>query len=211
MKYRILFFAIAFVSVLLCGNFALLGDGFCKEGYSEKQVIMTVNNCPYQVWICYRCSPLGLTPGGVYVNRIRKLLTRPPCNQTWNMNQVHQEIDLYVCNPELYFDSLCFNNYGIPPCPDSSHVIEYNHWSCWKVRMVEYLGDEYLDYEPCGDAYCKENVVYCWDPINGYTGTTVLGPIQIGTISCTLESHEITLPTKVGDVSECYIYHTPCD
>jgi len=193
--------------------FAMEGEAIaqCKTGYTPMQINMNVNGCPYVVDLCIKCSVLGQLPGSVYVRGFMQIPMIPPCVQTLTAQQVLQYIETYVTSPEYYYTWLCQNQYGTPPCPDQSQPIEMSHWSCWKVEMIEYFGQQSLYYHICGDAYCYEKFSWCYDSnLKKYNKTVIEGPTQIGTPSCTLEALQIILPTQVGQESPCFIMHNAC-
>ncbi|GDX64565.1 hypothetical protein LBMAG35_14030 [Chlorobiota bacterium] len=185
----------------------------CPTGYTPVRITMTINGCPYNVDLCVKCSVLGQLPNSVAVTGFMQIQTTPPCVQTLNVQQVLQYIETYVSTYDFYYSWLCQNNSSAPPCPQQSNEIEIYHWNCWKAELIEYAGQQSIYYSPCNyDTYCYEKISWCFDANqNKYVRTVVSGPTQIGgKPDCNLEAWEITLPTIVGQSSQCFILHSSC-
>lgn len=176
------------------------------------QINMNINGCPYIVDLCIKCSPLGQLPGSVSVRGFMQIPLQPPCVQTFTAQQVLQYIELHVTSPDYYYTWICPDQYGAPPCPNQSQPIEILHWSCWQVEMIEYFGEQSLYFRVCNyDAYCCEKISWCYDAnFNKYNRTVLEGPTQVGAPSCSLEAWANTVPTQVGQVSNCFIMHNAC-
>ncbi len=201
--------------MLFLTMFALTGQAIaqCPTGYAPMQINVRVNDCLYKVDLCVYCPPFGFFPGAVMVRGFMQIPENPACTQTLNVQEVLDYLEAHVTNPDFYYASICQSQYGTPPCPDNSQPIELRHPSCWHVEMISFGGQEVLYYSSCGpDAYCWEKIAWCKDPVTGLYNRIVLdGPTQIGTPSCTDDYWEITEPTELGQISDCFIMHNICN
>ncbi|MCK5740860.1 MAG: hypothetical protein KAH48_01470 [Chlorobi bacterium] len=183
----------------------------CPTGFTPMTVNIDVGGCPYEVQLCVKCSLTGYTASSVMIMGIMPIPMTPACVNNMPYDDVVQYVELFVTNPDYYYTYVCTTN-DPPPCPAQSGEIELYHWNCWKIELIEYFGDETLHFTPCGDTYCYEKITWCYDAnFNKYNRTVVDGPTQVGEPECTLEAHEIEVPTVVGEFSECFIYPTACD
>lgn len=205
---KILFIVMFFLSLIVLVSQT---NAQCPTGYTPRQINMIVNDCPYQVDLCVKCSVLGMLFESVNVTGFMQIPLVDPCIQTLTAKEVLKYIELYVLSPDYYYTHLCENPQGVPPCPGQSQEIEVKYWSCWKVELVEYFGMQALYYRICGDAYCIERDTYCFDPVtNENKKTKTYGPLQVGVPSCSIEPDEVTFPTQVGQISDCFILHNAC-
>ncbi len=183
----------------------------CPTGYNSGSVTMTIGSCNYEVHYCYRC---GLSyPGDIYITEA--ILLTPNCIPL-PLEQVLDQIYTHINNPQYFFNVLCPNS-EVVPCdeiPNGGPSIEL-HWTyCWQVKFIQYFGVTTYQYIPCeNSATCNEYARFCYDvATNSYIKTfsdiTISGyPDCIDT-----EVWEITFPTQLNQVSECFIYrNTPCD
>lgn len=207
---RNIFFLLA---VAITAFFVFQGQAIaqCPDGYTPRTVYMTINGCPYQVDLCVSCS-VGPVPSSVSVIGLLQIPQTPPCVQTWTFQQVLQEVESQVSTWDYMYTYLC-DPMTAPPCPNQAYN-SMNHWVCWKIQCIEYLGEITLYYVACDyDNYCEETYSWCWqaDEHGGHYVRTSYEHHMVGSINCTLEGWQIHVPTVPGTESECYIYHTPCN
>jgi hypothetical protein len=187
----------------------------CQSGYTPMSKDIRIGECLYEVQLCVKCSAMGQLSGSVYLRGFFQKPEEDECTQTLTAQQVLDAIETIISNPDYYFSELCVNhNFFIPPCPDQSEeIVTFRHSNCWRMRLINYFGNEIIMYEVCDDAYCEETFTWCYDPItHTYNKTQIEGsPTQIGTPSCSLEAWQVNVPIIVGQYSECFIMHTICD
>ena len=174
------------------------------------QKVLIVDNCPFIVDLCVKCS-IGPDPSELYVFDFYKE-PGSPCSTTLTAEQILLQIESQVMTYDFINTYLCFQ-IDAPPCPKQSQKITFHHWLCWHMEGIEYFGDFYVYYSPCDyENECKESFTFCYDAEhNKIVRTRTSGPTLIGNINCAKEGYEVQKPTKPGEISECYIYHTPCN
>lgn len=204
MKKIILSLIITFTILILSNNESIAQ---CPSGFTLKTVTLTIGPCDYDIQLCYKC---GITnPGEVTIVDIK--LKDNSCTPL-PLEQVFDGIYASISNYQFIYTELC-PSYNAPDCDDQSDVYIINHWNCWEAELVEYFGDTTYVYRPCNyDSYCKEYAKFCWDPISETYIKTYHDIVQIGEPNCDdTEIWEVTLPTQLNQVSDCFIYrNTPC-
>jgi hypothetical protein len=202
-----------FISLLII-TFALLvmsnveSKGQCASGYSSKTITLTLGNCDYVIDVCYKCEVTN--PGSVYIRQITEVDSS--CNNALPIDQIIAQAYAEISTGAFIYSNLCIDSwYDAPPCNGGTAYKEFeiifNY--CWQIR----LGDNGYEYIPCEDnATCIEKLKYCYNTI-----TQEYDKILPSTFSspqtppCELEVNEITLPSVLYGVSECFILHSvPC-
>lgn len=91
---------------------------------------------------------------------------------------------------------LCWNSqlkYIIPPSPPQHPALRYEYYT-----------------RPCDDEnYCTVQYEYCVDAL-GAIHYEVNSYILTGFPDCE-DAEDIILPIIIGQTSDCFIYHTPCN
>lgn len=182
----------------------------CKSPYQTIIDTITVDGCQYEVDLCVFCGVAY--PGEVIINSVRNIGScAPTLTQDQIISQIYSQLSTHAY---LWFQYCQFN---VPPCSGKARKkIEWKVYTCWKMILVHNDPDPdnriYLSI-PCGDdTYCKVTYSYCVDPF-GIVQSNVSSYLGVNwPITCTLEGYEIIKPiTYVGEESECYIVHTPCN
>ncbi len=208
---------IAIIAILLISFFGMNleeGKGQCPTGFTPTSVTINIHGCDYIVDLCYRCSIMGGIPGTVQTIGFMRVPTSPPCipSPAISAQQALQFIETYVQSAAFYNTYLCTPTITVPPCPAQSRQLEYFYHNCWKAELISYFGVESLYYHVCEpEVYCHEVYTLCYDAPNNTNRKTVVSLTQVGTPSCTLSPAEVTMPTVVGQFSECFKLVTPCD
>ncbi len=186
----------------------------CQTGYTPRAIYMNVNGCTYLVNMCVKCGN-GPVPGEVILMDFSKIETTPPCEQTWNAQQILNYINNHIRTFDFINTYLCLNVVA-PPCQQGQGPIyTFRHWLCYYIEKISYFGEDRIVYRPCDyDNYCEESFKYCFDPIPPHgrvTATRVSGPTLVGSITCGLGAEGVYEPTEYNVPTPCYIYHTPCN
>ncbi len=182
-----------------------IAEADCPTGFNMTTKTITIGNCDYEVEICYSC---GFThPGDVLIGAFWQV--NPNCTNSLTISQILDALYAHIYNYSFILSELC--PYGIP-CEEGWSEHEIHHWLCWKIQKINHLGEEILKYSPCDyDNACIEYTKMCydWGTQTGHKET--IGYSMQGSLNCTLEAWEITIPQQVGEVSECFINHTECE
>lgn len=200
MKKVISFLLILFASVLLCH---LQAKSDCPDGYSEYDFQIWINNCQYNVQVCYKC-PSPEADGDIKVFGFGKV--DPGCPQTWNTNQVYDVICSQVYT-ESFILGLCPP--PVPPCDQGGIYYEYVYYRCW-YKLKDMSGKVW--YAPCytGECFCFDVWKYCWDP--GPPPLISLVHVLSPEMNCNYECNDdepFPDPTP-GNQSTCFHLQTPC-
>ena len=179
----------------------------CKSGYTYKKVTMTIGGCPWEIEICYKC---GLTyPGEVYLIGATPI-KNPPCVAV----TLQEALDYaygQLGNYDYIINILCTNTpYLVPPCPTQSQKLILNYNYCWKMKKIMYHGVETIRFLPCGTGYCTEEITFCFDVLTQSIIKTTYS-FMTEPPYCSLEENEVEIPDNVGDESNCFLYHSPCN
>lgn len=177
---------------------------------------LTIAGCPYEFEICVYC---GLSyPGYVKVMGYRKL--DPNCINALTDVQLIQQALTQLNSPSSLWLEFC--QPFVPPCDEEARkVVTWQIPMCVNARLYGIVPpnppafpDVRYEYyiRSCSDSYCSIEYEYCRDEfgvihynVNSYTPTT-------GTLGCSLEGWQVELPTEeIGETSDCYIIHTPCN
>ena len=169
---------------------------------------LTVDGCDYEIELCAKCR--YAFPGEVSKLHYKNL---GPCSTTLNPEQVFQGILSQISNyAYLWFDH-CQG--PLPPCNENARrEITFDIPICWHAKLIFIdpltLDKTYL-YEQCDDvADCKVTYSYCKDAF-GAVHKEVVSHNPYETPTCNIEGEFVILPTDLGDSSDCYIIHTPCN
>lgn len=177
----------------------------CSYGGTPVYDTLTVDGCDYVVLVCYTCR--YALPGEAYIQDYFNLTE---CSTTLNPNEVFQGIMSQISNyAYLWFDH-CQGN--VPPCNGKERTeITFNIPICWQAICISNSPLKHL-YQQCEDeSECFVTYSYCKDLFNN-VHKEVKEFYPSGTRTCVLEGHEILpLPTSLGDSTDCYIIHTPCN
>lgn len=185
----------------------------CPPGWTTLIDTVTVDGCDYEVELCVYCQ--FALPGKVRFNHYRNI---DDCATLLNPSEIEDEIiSQIVTFAYSYFD---YCQFLLPPCDQKPRKkITFDIPICMKAHLYYKapppLNDYRYLYLPCGDdAYCSVTYSYCVDYFGVAHHTVDPGSTSHNfPYSCTKEGYEIIpLPTgSVGDESECYIIHTPCN
>lgn len=206
------------ILVALGATLFLLIVGIKSEVKAQPCTIMkdtlTISGCQYEFQICVYC---GLSyPGYVTIGAYRKL--NPNCVNSLTPNQVLQQALTQLNTADALWLEFC--QPLIPPCDGDERVtVEWRISFCWYAKLVNIIYPippgisivyDYV-YLPCNsDDYCSVVYTYCRDE-HGVLQHTVDHYSPTGYPKCTLEGSQVVLPTNIGDDSDCYIYHSPCN
>lgn len=200
MKHLSMFLVLIAALVFMTGKEAAAD---CPDGHTFKADTITVNGCDYHIEICYQCN--AASPSIVQVMMFYKL--NPNCYQSWNLNQVFQDICSQVYDP-IYVHALC----GMPgPCGDGK---EYDLKTpiCWQKTLVNGV----VKHTPCEPiVYCVEYWEYCWDTdLNQFVRIRRgLPPNQWtieGDFNCPTPASAVPDPIIPNQPTGCFFLSTAC-
>jgi len=156
-----------FILVISFAVFVTNAYSQCPTGYAPRSVNLRVNGCLYEVSLCVKCSILGYLPDCVAVTGFMQIPEEPICTQTLNAQQVLQQIESQVENPDFWNTWLCSPVVPPPPCPSKSDPITIIHYDCWKMIGEMYFGDFAIRYVVCNtESGCEETISWCYDPVS---------------------------------------------
>lgn len=134
------------------------------------------------------------------------------CYSTIPEDQIYNAIMAQISTYAYVFFDNCQGN--LPPCTgDDRTQITFNVPICWKAKLGEITPNLIYYFYPCDDdAYCEVTYTYCMGSY-GVPQHSTSNPVQYNfPYTCTTQGHEIyPLPTVLGDSTDCYIMHTPCN
>jgi hypothetical protein len=167
---------------------------------------MMIGGCPWEIEICYKC---GLTyPGEVYILGVSPIPQFPtPCIAVTGQEALDYAYS-QLANYDYIRNEICQMLPAMPPCPQQSQTIRVYHSFCWKMTKIIYFGHETIRFSTCEGNSCIEDITYCH---NGLTIVKSSTGYMTGPPDCALEEYMVTVPTVVGQSSDCFIYHTPCN
>ena len=194
----------------------LLTVGMKTEAKSQPCTSMLdtliMDGCPYQVEICVYC---GLTyPGYVEIGHIEPL--DPNCINTLNQTELIQRAFTQLNTPDALWLEFCQPD--LPPCSGTERkLVNWRSPYCWDAKLLFIIPKPYPDpprYEyymkPCdNENYCTVQYSYCKDAL-GVIHYEVNTNFPTGVIDCE-ESDEVLMPHVIGNTSDCFIFHTPCN
>lgn len=207
-KYTNIFVALGVTMFLLTVGMKSEADGQHCKGITIVDTV-TVDGCEYELELCALCR--YAYPGEISNLHYKNI---GPCSTTLNPDQVFQGIMSQISTyAYLWFDH-CVKN--IPPCNGTERrEITFNIPICWHAKLIvedpiDPDNNIYL-YEQCVDeAECYVTYSYCKDAFNNVQ-KEVKEFYSFGTPDCKLEAEYVVLPTALGDSSDCYHIHTPCN
>lgn len=180
------------------------------DGDNQVFINLTINNCPYEVVLCYECPPTG----AINSVRVQGFAKIGPCQQTWDLNQVYNEINNIVFDPD-YLRGLihdCLDN--VPPCdenpPSTDFYIRKREWKCWQKNNTNGT----IWYWPCAQGPvpdCLTIYKICYDyNLGEFVKTIHSGPQweDYGTQDC--PSSIVPPDPSVGQSSTCFQVETTC-
>ena len=177
----------------------------CLAGFTYKKDTLMIGGCPWEIELCFKC---GLSyPGEVKVNSATPIPQFPPCTPV-TLQQALDYAYSQLANYDYIINKLCKTYPSIPPCPQQSQAIRIHHNYCWKMTRIIYHGQETIRFTACPSDGCYEDVTFCHDGTNINRIST---GYMTGPPTCGLEESMATVPTVVGQSSDCFIYHSPCN
>ncbi|MBM2816363.1 MAG: hypothetical protein HW421_3125 [Ignavibacteria bacterium] len=178
----------------------------CPNGQANYNTFtITINNCEYEVGICWDCNVTG-------VSRIEVryfTLVDPDCDDIEGLNstQVLERIYSIVYTNNFISTNLCnFAQYTIPPCEQGEIWFDLIYSTCWSKNL--YQGHVYVT--PChllpGYCYCIEAWKVCFDVQNG----TYRWEMVWNDYSCTMEACGPVPSTEPPDPTDPQNPYTDC-
>lgn len=206
-KYSNILVALGVTLFLLTVGMKSEAEAQCKQGFTYKKDTMMIAGCPWVVEICFKC---GLSyPGEVELIGLHPIPQSPPCVVV-PLQQAAAYAYGQLANPSYIYNILCPHLPAIPPCPFQSQKLIISYQLCWKMKKIFYFGEEIYQFLPCGTGSCKEEITFCYN-----AGTLTFEKVSNLFLEvppdCSLEEDEIDLPVNVGDESNCFLYHSPCN
>lgn len=181
----------------------------CDSTWTHVIDTVTVDGCQYEVDLCILCR--YAYPGEVKINSYKNI---DSCSTVLNPAEIGQGVIVQLSTwGTLFFDN-CQQG-GLPPCDVGSREFNYSIPICWQATLLVHdpsnSDNNIYMYEPCEGAICEVTYSFCMGPM-GHEKTVITSSLKNGPITCTTEGHDIELPTGyVGEYSECYFLHTPCN
>ena len=206
MMKRMLLFLITTLILFIFSR--IESKGQCASGFTPKVVRLTIGNCDYDVTVCYKCAVSF--PGEVYIRQISEVDSS--CNNGLPIDQIIAQTYAEISTGHFIYSNLCVGGlHNAPPCDEGYSQFTVMHQYCWQVRYRFNGVENIYEYIPCeNNAECTELIDFCYDGSNYIKINSVLldGPQDP---PCELQLHQITIPTVLNDVSECFILnYIPC-
>lgn len=187
----------------------------CPNGFSPKNVRLEIDNCFFDVILCYKCGSTT-EPAQVNVFSFSRVDTTPSCSTTLSFNEILSQI----YNQMYTIDELTTLCDSIPgPCETNKDLyFTCLYEICWQKRYI----DSRIWISTCNleNCYCREVYKICYDENlvpPRFVMTLVYGPeascpgYNPPINKCPAQEVNIPDPTSENPLSDCFFYTTPCN